>query len=84
MVVVNVYWDQSETSVSMNVYQGTRGSVSANLCTTPDRQVHGANIGSIWGRQDPGGPHVGPTNFVICVYEWATLLKHADILYLPF
>ena len=31
----------------------------------PDSKVHGANMGSIWGRQDPGGPHVGPTNFVI-------------------
>ena len=23
------------------------------------------NMGPIWGRQDPGGPHVGPLNFVI-------------------
>ena len=27
---------------------------------TPDSKVHGANMGPIWGRQDPGGPHVGP------------------------
>ena len=25
----------------------------------PDSKVHGANIGPTWGRQDPGGPHVG-------------------------
>ena len=31
----------------------------------PDSKVHGANMGSIWGRQNPGGPHVGPMNFVI-------------------
>ena len=24
-------------------------------------------MGPIWGRQDPGGPHVGPMNFVIWV-----------------
>ena len=30
---------------------------------TPDSKVHGANMGPIWGRQDPGGPHVGPMNF---------------------
>ena len=30
---------------------------------TPDSKVHGANMGPIWGRQDPGGPHVGPKNF---------------------
>ena len=34
---------------------------------TPDSKVHGANMGPIWGRQDPGGPHVGPMNFVIWV-----------------
>ena len=33
--------------------------------TNPDSKVHEANMGPIWGRQDPGGPHVGPINFVI-------------------
>ena len=28
-----------------------------------DSKVHGANMGPIWGRQDPGGPLVGPMNF---------------------
>ena len=41
------------------------------LCISPienhtDRKVHGANMGPIWGREDPGGPHVGPMNFAIC------------------
>ena len=31
----------------------------------PDNKVHGANMGPIWGRQDPGGPHVRPMNFDI-------------------
>ena len=35
------------------------------LLTAPDSKVHGANMGPIWGRQDPGGPHVGPMNFAI-------------------
>ena len=47
----------------------------------PDSKAHGANMGPIWGRQDPGGPHVGPMNFVsrvhiigsICV--WILLTK---------
>ena len=30
-----------------------------------DSKVHGANMGPIWGRQDPGGPHDGPMNFAI-------------------
>ena len=29
----------------------------------PDSKVHRANMGPIWGQQDPGGPHVGPMNF---------------------
>ena len=33
----------------------------------PDSDVHSANMGPIWGRQDPGGPHVGPMNFAIWV-----------------
>ena len=33
--------------------------------TIPDSKVHGANMGPIWGRQDPGGPHVGPMNLAI-------------------
>ena len=31
----------------------------------PDSKVHGANMGPIWDRQDPGGPHVGHMNFAI-------------------
>ena len=31
----------------------------------PDSKVHGANMGPNWGRQDPGGPHVGPMNLAI-------------------
>ena len=31
----------------------------------PDSMVHGAYMGPIWGRQDPGGPHVGPMSFAI-------------------
>ena len=33
----------------------------------PDSKVCGANMGPIWGRQGPGGPHVGPMNLAIWV-----------------
>ena len=36
--------------------------VTSNI---PDSKVHGADMGPIWGRQDPGGPHVGPMSLVI-------------------
>ena len=35
------------------------------LMSIPDSKVHGANMGPIWDRQDPGGPHVGPMNLAI-------------------
>ena len=41
--------------------------VAAGYVHYPDSKVRVANMGSIWGRQDPGGPHVGPTNFAIWV-----------------
>ena len=33
----------------------------------PESKVHGANMGPIWGQQDPAGPHVGHINFAIWV-----------------
>ena len=40
----------------------------------PDSQVHGAYMGPIWDRQDPGGLHIGPMNLAIrvgmCVCFW--------------
>ena len=42
------------------VTQGDR--VSAAI---PDSKAHGTNMGPIWGRQGPGGPHVGPMNIAI-------------------
>ena len=32
----------------------------------PDSKVHGANVGPIWGRHNPGGPNAGPMNLAIC------------------
>ena len=41
-----------------------------------DSKVHGANMGPIWGRQDPGGPHVGPMDLAI----WEVLGNPCDTL----
>ena len=41
------------------------------MFSAPDSKVHGANMGSIWGRQGPGGPHVGPMKFSI----WALFYR---------
>ena len=37
--------------------------------STPDSKAHGANMEPPWGRQDPGGAHVGHMNFAI----WDTI-----------
>ena len=34
---------------------------------TPDSKVHGVNMGHTWGRQDPGGTHVGHMKIAIWV-----------------
>ena len=55
-------------TAKLSVQQMVRDSLfPLNLSdeTDPDSKVHGANMGPIWGRQDPGGPHVGPMNFAI-------------------
>ena len=37
-----------------------------SLCNhNPDSKVHEACMGPTWGRQDPGGTHVGPMNIAI-------------------
>ena len=41
----------------------------------PDNKVHEANMGPIWGRRDPGGPHVGPMNVAI----WDDI-SHDDVI----
>ena len=51
----------------------------------PDSKVHGANMGLILGRQDPGGPHVGPMNFAIWVdiscYKRLTEIDQQSVKY---
>ena len=48
------------------------GCVKFLSITVPNSKVHGANMGPIWGRQDPGRPHVGPMNFAI----WGGSVSH--------
>ena len=46
------------------------------LKMSPDSKVHEANMGPIWGRQDPDGPQVGPMNFAIwVVWKMAAILS---------
>ena len=46
-----------------------------------DSKVRGANMGPIWGRQDPGGSHVDPRNFAIWVVTSANYTSEASHRY---
>ena len=39
-------------------------------CFIPDSKVHGANMGPIWDRQDPVGPHDGPWTLLSGILYW--------------
>ena len=48
-------------------------SKQTSMIDIPESKVHGANRGPIWGRQDPGGPHVGPMKIAIrdiVLFQW--------------
>ena len=46
------------------------------LDTISDSKVYVANMGPIWGEQDPDGPHVGPMNFAIWDYNKIYVYSH--------
>ena len=44
----------------------------------PDSKVHGANMGPIWGRQDPSGPMLAPLTLL------SGMLRNETTLALPY
>ena len=64
------------------VYRWLRTSlrclIISNGVTATDSKIHGAKMGLIWGRQDPGVPHVGRMNFAI----WDSLALSYTYYYL--
>ena len=56
-------WLENIIKYKMGVADADLGQVQVNI--PPDSKVHGVNMGSTWGRQAPGGPHVGPMNLAI-------------------
>ena len=58
--MVNVEYNTTTTEIKL-----------IEMCIDPDSNVHGANMGTIWGRQGPGGPHVGPMNLAI----WGVVIR---------
>ena len=56
-----------------------------NDSSFPDSEVDGAYMGPTWGRQDPGGPHVGPMLLIIWVVSthWGRH-KMANVFWITF
>ena len=75
----------------MELFGGRRNMSYVLMDLIPDSKVDGANMGPIWGRQDPGGPLVGPMNFATmylgyyhqnCCISYLRLQCHVSISFL--
>ena len=59
-------WDFRKSCCHLTkIHSWTSSTTIITRIYNTDSKVHGTNMGPIWGWQDPGGPHVGPMNFVI-------------------
>ena len=67
-------WWTAVVGVPAMTAQGVTSQRRVLCRCLPDSNVRGANMELVWGRQDPGGPHVGPMNFAI----WAALLNKTN------
>ena len=94
-VSIKLFW---RTSVNLSVANHCRHNKAQTLQNSgnvlyvyvgkhrcyPDSKVHGANMGPSWCRQYPGGPHVGPMNFVIWVCMHTSLeSRDGSIIFKP-
>ena len=61
----NSFFFSWKTTLSIPLLDHHHHWITIESTSIPDSKVHGANIGPIWGPQDPGGPHFGSLNFAI-------------------
>ena len=73
MAMPGFYAEQDSTEYARHQRYGVAHLCPQTIHTSdisPDSKIYGANMGPTWGRQDPGGPHIGHMNFAI----WVVLL----------
>ena len=71
---------QNSVEYRLAILRSLRVAVHVALShTIPDSKAHVANMGPTWGRQDPGGPHVGNVNLAI----WDLYLKGENRYFVP-
>ena len=56
---------ENNFTARISIEKESVATTKAPIDNIPDSMVHGAHMGPIGGRQDLGGPHVGPINFAI-------------------
>ena len=66
--------------LSIQIWQGWKRVLRKrhNRSSFPDSNIHGANMGPIWGMSAPDGPHVGPMNFAIWVIPSPDMLMSSE------
>ena len=74
----------NEVFHGVNSHQNTANLSKIISLRIPDSKIHGTNMGPIWGRQDPGGPHVGPMNFAIWDSLYMTMVYIVSSKFDPF
>ena len=63
LVVVVLIWTMQY--LKKTAFKGSNQGTRRLRIYNPQESQIAKFMGPIWGRQDPGGPHVGPLNFVI-------------------
>ena len=66
LVICQSYWITFTTNLEV-LGPMLSPSPDIKMFRFPDSKVHGAKMGPIWGRKDPGGPHAVTMNFAIWV-----------------
>ena len=63
LIIIETYDINATNEIDISIYTNIKAYlISEQTRNNPDNKVHGATMEPIWGRQDPGGPHVGPLN----------------------
>ena len=74
-ILYSLMFESKHRSPAGHSFIANNISISKFRENTLDSKVHGANMGPIWDREDPGGPHVGPMNFAIWDYSTSHMSK---------
>ena len=82
--VIFISWYGNIITQSVCICSGVYSAhcIKDSIVAIPGSKVHGASMGPIWGRQAPGGPHVGPMNFAIWGFHVQTVVHSLVILLL--